>query len=190
MANTVGYVSAGKPKVGGAIYRAPLSASPTIPTDASTTLAAAFKCLGYVSEDGVTNSNAITTEKIKAWGGDTVLTPITEKDDTFQFTLIEVMNEDVVKAVYVDDNVTVTPASGSDPKTIAIQVNSDEQPECAWVIDMVMRGGHVKRIVIPDGKISEIGDVVYKDDEAVGYEVTVTAMPDGDGNTHYEYMTA
>lgn len=190
MANTVGYVSVGKPKIGGAIYRAPLSASLTIPTDVSTALAADFKCLGYVSEDGVTNSNAITTEKIKAWGGDTVLTPITEKDDTFKFTLIEVMNEDVVKAVYGDDNVTVTAASGSDPKTIAVDVNNDEQPECTWVIDMVLRGGHLKRIVIPDGKITEIGDIVYKDDEAVGYEVTVTAMADVSGNTHYEYMTA
>lgn len=74
MANTVSNVSAGKPKIEGAIYRAPLSATPTIPTDATTALGTEFKALGYVSDDGLTNTNSPDSETIKAWGGDTVLT--------------------------------------------------------------------------------------------------------------------
>jgi hypothetical protein len=53
---------------------------------------------------------------------------------------------------------------------------------------MIMRDNTAKRIVIPDCKISEFGDVVYSDSEAVGYETTVTCMPDSSGNTHYEYL--
>lgn len=175
-------VTTGKRRVDGGIYFAP--AGTTLPTDASTALASAFKNLGYVSEDGVTNSLSKETTEIKEWGGDVVDTVLNGQTDTFQFTLIESLDVDTLKAIYGNDN--VTEASGA----ITITVNASEAPSGVYVIDMAQKGGKLKRIVIPNGKVSELGDIVYKADEAVGYDVTVSAALDASGNTHYEYISA
>lgn len=181
MANVASNVSAGKPKTTGAIWVAPKGS--TLPTDTATALDAAFKCLGYCSDDGLTNSTDLESETIKAWGGDTVLTIQTSKEDRFGFTLIEILNEDVLKFVYGSTNVSGTLSTG-----LTVTANNTDVEEVAIVIDMIMRDNTAKRIVIPDCKISEFGDVVYSDSEAVGYETTVTCMPDSSGNTHYEYL--
>lgn len=181
MSQTVSNVSTAKPAVAGAIYIAPKGTS--LPTDSTSTLNAAFKAMGYVSEDGVTNNNSPTTETIKAWGGDNVIVYKSEKPDTFQYTLLEALNIDVLKYVYGSSNVSGALATG-----ITINANNKVDEEFAVVIDMIMRGNVLKRVVIPDGSVSEVGEITYKDDEAVGYNTTLTCMPDASGNTHYEYI--
>ena len=180
--NNAQNVTAGKPKVGGAIFRAPLGT--TLPENATEELNSAFKNVGYISEDGLVNSNSPSSENIKAWGGDIVLTTLTEKPDTFQFTLIEAMNVDALKAVYGDANVSVD----AETNEVTVHANSTQQPDNAWVIDMALKDNTLKRIVIPDAGVSAVGDVTYADGSAVGYQTTISAMPDSNGDTHLEYI--
>ena len=175
-------VSAGKPKVTGAIFIAPVGTS--LPTDSTTALNSAFVELGYASDAGVVNSESRETETIKAWGGDTVLKPFTGKEDTFQFTLIEALNVNALKLVYGDSNVTGDLTNG-----ITIKSAAEDLDYHSFVIEMVLNGA-IKRIVIPSAKVTEVGDITYADGEAIGYDTTLSAVPDAAGGTHYEYIKA
>lgn len=174
-----GNVVLGKPKIGGAVFRAPIGT--TLPTSADATLDAGFLPMGYVSEDGVVNSNSPSAETIKAWGGDIVKVLYTERPDEFKFTLIESKRVGVKKAVYGQNNVTGTLSTG-----IATSVKGDAPESGSWVIDMV-EGNTLKRIVIPEAAVTELEDINYKDDEVIGYGVTLTAVTDSTGVSHYEY---
>lgn len=175
----VSNVSVGKPNVSGWLFVAPKGT--TLPTDATSALSSTFKDLGFVSEDGITNNNSNESNNIKGWGGQIILTTSTEKVDEFSMTLLEILNEDVLTTVYGSTNVT------TGTNTINVVVNASEVPEHVFVIDVKLTGNSMKRIVIPCGKISEMGEIVYKDDEPIGYEITISALPDTSGNNHYEY---
>ena len=181
MSHTATNVTAGKPKKGGHAYRAPIGTK--LPTSATEALNEAFMSLGYFSEDGLTNANSPTYNKLKAWGGDTVMNFQTEKPDTFKFTMIEALNINVLKSVYGDDNVTGDLNAG-----IHVKANSEEQKEYAWIFDMVLKGGVAKRIVVPCASVTAVGEIVYADNKAVGYDTTISAVPDEGGDTHHEYM--
>ena len=181
MSTNASYVSVGKPKVSGAVFRAPVGTP--LPTTAAEELDSAFKDMGYISDEGWVNSKSRESSEIKAWGGDTVAQPQTSKTDTFKMTFIESLNPEVLKAVSGDNNVTGTLETG-----MVVRENSEELQDAVWVIDTIMTGGVIKRTVIPKGKVTETGDVTHKDDEPVGFESTITAFPatEYEGDTHRE----
>lgn len=175
-------VTAAKPKTGGAVWRAPVGSK--LPTTYSEQLDPAFKNLGYVSEDGVTNGNSPSGDKVRAWGGTTVMNYMEDKPDTFKLKLIEAFNPEVLKTIYNDKNVTVTAGTGD----ISVTATAEDMTQYAWVIDMILKGNRAKRIVIPIASITEMEEIVYKDNEPVGYGITLSAEPDASGAYHHEYI--
>lgn len=176
------YVTAAKPKKGGAAFRAPLGT--VLPTDADVALDKAFKGLGYISTDGVTNANSPTSSKLTAWGGDTVLNNTADRPDDFKFKLIEGLNPEVLKTVYGDENVT----GDMETTGLTVKVGNADPEQYVWAFDMVQKGGIAKRIVIPSASLSALEEIKYIDSDAVGYGVTISAVPDTAGFTHYEYF--
>lgn len=184
MANTVSNVVSGKPLATGGALIGPLGTA--LPTDTTVALNAAFKGAGYIGEDGVTETVGRSTDKIRAWGGDTVKVVQSEFSVTYQFSFIEALNADALKAAYGDTNVTTTAATVSTGTLQAVKLNSLTLPHKSYVFEI--RDGNAKiRIVVPDGQITEIGDVTYNDSDVVAYQVTVEAFPDASGNNAYKY---
>lgn len=180
MANTAENVTAGKPMITGAVFVGAENA--TLPTSTDATLTG-FTDLGFISDAGLVNTNTASVTSIKAWGGDTVLDITTEKPDTFKLAFLESKKAEVLKLVYGDDNVTGTLAEG-----MTIKANAKELPIKAMVIDMILSENDAKRIVLPKSRVTTVGDISYTDNDVVKYELTISAYPDGNGNTHYEYL--
>lgn len=174
-------VSFGKPKATGALFVAP--AGTPVPTNATSDLNAAFKGLGYVSDEGLVNGVETDVEDVYAWGGDNVLSGQTTYAEMFTFNLIET-NVETAKLYYGEGNVT------EDGDNITIKANSAPLPEVVFVAELVMTGGRIKRIVVERGQIADrSGEITYVDGEPVAYPINLKAYPSTDGDTHKEYIT-
>jgi hypothetical protein len=179
------YVVAGKPKIGGAIFRGPLTA--TLPTSETTTLNAALLEQGYASDDGLKRSIEKAYETIRAWGGDVAKQTRTELTITIEFTLIEAANGNVAKTIWGDTAVAITPATASAGTKIVVTYKGEDVDNSAWVIDM-KDGGHVRRIVMPNAQITtEKFEQTFGDSDVIAYPVTLTLYQDSSNNYFYEY---
>ena len=184
MANNAKNVVAGTPHATGGVLIGELTA--TAPTTAVSVLTG-FSAAGYIGEDGVTEANERSTDRIRAWGGDTVKVVQTEHNVTYQFTFLETLNANVLKAVYGEDNVTTTAATVSTGTLHEVAVNAAALPHKSYVFEV--KDGDAKiRIYVPDGQITEVGEITYSDSEVVGYEVTVEAFADDLGNKAYKFL--
>jgi hypothetical protein len=181
MANETKNVLAGTPLVSGGILVGPLATA--APTDATTALAVGFKATGYIGEDGLTETVDRSTDKIRAWGGDTVKVVQSDFSVTYQFTFLETLNTDVLKAVYGDDNVTVTAATATAGTLRTVLINGDKLPQKSYVFEVKDDDARI-RIYVPKGQVIEVGDVTYNDTDVIGYQVTVEAFKDATLNAN------
>lgn len=170
MAPSASNVSNATPNAAGAIFRSPLIPVGDLPTDAVESLPSDLANLGYASDDGLSNSFDISNENFTAWGGDTVGSYRTSYEETFGLTLIET-KEDVFKALHGDENVVVTEAG------FAVVHRSADLDYGTWVFEVALSGNRVKRIIVPEGKITDREDVDHQDGELLGYGITISTRP-------------
>lgn len=152
--------------VTGAIYRQTLQ-SATPPADADAAWGNGFADLGYAGEDGVTETRNRTTQTIRAWqNGDIIREVVTEAGVTIQTVLVET-KKDTVETYYGtrvadDGSIIIVPGATGGRTGYGLDIVDGDELIRAW---------------IPDGEITEVGDQVYQNGEAIGYEVTIRAYP-------------
>lgn len=157
--------------VTGAVYATKKGDVADAPTTAIETLDVLFADLGYISDDGVTESYNDDTTEIKAWQGGTIVrTIISGSKATLKFKMIE--NKREALELYHKGSVVV-----SDGDTgWKIDVMTPTPDRRSFVVD-VIDGDDVERIYIADGEVSSRSDITYKSDEEIGYEVEITMYP-------------
>lgn len=173
-------VYAAKPRVGGAVFTAPLGT--TVPTDAVSELAEAFTCVGYISADGFATSNTRKSETKQAWGGDTVGSSQSEYADTATLEMLETTAANL-RLVYGDDNVIEDGRGGW-----RVRHNSKELESHVWVVEQLLGSDKVMRTVIDKAQVSEIEEVKRNNEDFMSYKVTLAMFSNLDGDTYNDYV--
>ena len=179
--NTVANVSTTKGVAGGYFFSAPSTA--TVPTDYSTALGSDFVNLGFISEDGVTESIETDAETLVDMNGDAVFTASSSRTETITMTLIEV-KEAALKEIYGHDMVTATTS------LITVRHGSHTASERIYVLELVLRDGRRWRQVAPAGQVTEVGEMSLASGELAGREITITCNVDATGVSVYDYIEA
>ena len=163
--------------VTGAVYHGTI-AGVTLPVDATTALDSDLADVGYLSEDGITEALEDSRERIRAWQNSTTVREVrSDFAVRYSFTMIE-SNLESMRAYYGRDNVT---------SLASVEIAPDNSLNEVWVVQIV-DGDQDIRIVIPNGQVTERGEVTYVGTDAIAYPVTVTAYPDSTGVNAYRYQ--
>jgi hypothetical protein len=157
--------------VTGAVYATANGDTAAAPTTAVSALDVLFADLGYISDDGITESYNDDTSEIKAWQGGTIVrTIISGSKATLKFQMIE--NKREVVELYHKGSVVVS--DGATGYKMDVMVPTPDRR--SFVVDVIDGDDH-ERIYIADGEVSSRSDIVYKSDTQIGYEVEITMYP-------------
>ena len=176
--NNQANVSSAKGVKGGYIFSAPEGT--TLPTDIKTQLDPAFKCLGFISEDGYVETVDEDADDINDMNGDVMDSANSNRVESAQLTLAEIKAE-TLKRQYGSDNVT------DEGGIITVKHNADSHDVFAYVLELVLKNGRRWRKVVPKGKSSELDDLTIASSELCQRALTMKYLTDEQGNTCYDY---
>lgn len=163
----------------GAILSAPVGT--TKPASAVATLDEHFKDSGYISEDGLTLTPNYSTTDINDWSGALVRRILQTFDGQISWAHLET-NEESLR-VWAGD-VKVTVATASTGKQIEAALGAIEHPRKSWAFK-VKDGNQRVLIYVPDGQVTEAGEVTFTKSGAITWPVTLSTYPDASGKSIY-----
>ena len=186
-ANNKQNVSTTRGVKGGYVFRAPLNTEGA-PTKAtyktwSQSIPAGFVNLGYIPEDGFTESVDIDSgTTLRDINLDTLDEATGAATETIAFGLME-MKKDALAVQYGSANVTDTGG--------VLEVKHDWnnlEEHYQYVFLLLLKNDRLWVKYIPDGKVTEVGEFQGNKTTAAQREVTVTYIKDANGNGCYDWI--
>ena len=178
-ANSTDNVSSTKGVRGGYIFVAPVGT--TLPTDYSTALPTAYKCLGFISEDGYVETVDSDSEDLVDMNGDLMDSPQTSRVESAKLTLAEIKAM-TLKLMYGDENVT------DKAGVITVKHNGNSNGTWVVVLDLLLKNNRKWRKVVPLFQCSELDDLTLAVGELAARALTAKYLTDEGGNTCYDYI--
>lgn len=165
-----------RPDSGGVFYRAPLGT--TLPTNATTPLNALFVDHGWIGEEGITVSTQRDVKKHYAFGSDLVKTTQGQYAESLKLSLLET-DPDVLETVFGPSVTLGTDGAGN--RTIQVNHRAKQLPRQAFVVHTV-DGNKVRRLVIQEGAVVDVGDITYVHTDILKYTITIDTYKPASGN--------
>ena len=150
----------------GMFYTAP--ANTVLPTYPGADLTA-WTEVGDIDADGITFTPR-DSDTLKNWAGQPKRNIPGADPATVQGKIMDT-TEAALKAVFGSSNVTITPATADHGQLISVDL--DSKPAPAAYLFIMKDGDDMKILGTSNGLISELGDVTFKNDEAIEWEVTI-----------------
>lgn len=190
-ARNVAQTVAPSPRITGSVQYAPIGTP--LPTSSYATLNSGFTDLGYTDENGLKQKEDRSNTDVFVWGGDLLGTLQEKYSRTMSFKMYQFLSPNVLAAGYNHSNVTVTPPTSMNGTEMAVSMNSRILDTLSWVFDghYYTAAGYeaLVRVVIPIGRITQIGDVDLNNKSFTSIDVTaLKAFPDTNGNHGYLYV--
>ena len=159
------------------------SVTATLPGDSDpfAALGTGFDNMGFISSDGIEEEIDADTDTVTDMNGDVIYVVKSSETETLVLTLVNV-TEAALKEMHGHQNVT----SGSTFWKVEHTVKDHDQR--AYVFDLLLKDGRKLRKVVPNGQVTEVGSITYVSSEVYGREITITCMPDADGNRVIDYI--
>ena len=133
---------------------------------------AAFKPVGHISPDALTEGLSVTSERLRTWqkkGG--VRTVVTEYEWTFQFVAME--TSPLVLEMYYGGAHSAT-AAGVSTTTVTEDIGSVTKACVIEIID----GTIITRYAFPVIDVSDRGDVSHTGGDGTGWDLTISITGD------------
>ncbi len=163
----------------GALYKAPLGTAE--PATSIVALAADYENLGYMSSDGLGMSFEDSVNNTFAWqNAALVRTSRTETLTKLTFTPIQTRGS-VLEAFHSGSQITEPISESGEYRMPIAPAIADPS---TWVFDAIDGGIHM-RYWIPNGEVTERGELMHVNGEPIGYPMTMTFYPDSSGFLAY-----
>lgn len=172
--------------VQGAVYIAPVGT--TAPTDPYASWGTGWIDLGYATEDGLTESLNSDRQEFNAWGyNHPIRSQITKRSSTFKISLQETSATNL-SLFYGVDVADMTSSGTGDTQYLSWNEPQNVEP-LYYALGMdVIDGDYPKRIIVARAEVTETGDIAYKSDGTVTYELTFTSLTAASGAPSITYM--
>lgn len=156
----------------------------TAPVDASSALAAAWKNMGMITEDGLTEKISTSSKDVKAYGSVQIQRKIiTDSSMSFDLTFLE-SNARVKEIYYGLAFNTLSPGVGTG--AFSLSFGTYTRQLFAAVFDIIDGTNRIRKYC-PQVEVTDRKDLQISNGEPISYGVTLTAYPNAAGLTMQEF---